>query len=144
MRTSSSVAVPLIEEEANPGVKEWADLVASWVTYLQAEDKSDATVITYRHAVTRKFLPFLIEIGWNGGLGGLTPEHFRHWLNSLKAEGCSGATRLLYRQAARSFFRFLKEEGEIAEGRSVKLSQENLERHVYKKRTPGFKYPDEM
>lgn len=111
---SSSVERFINAKGAEAPISEWRDLVRSWVTYLKAEDKSSATISNYEFGVTRRFLPWLVGIGWRGDLGGLSAEHFREWLNAMKDEGLKGASRLLYRQAVRSFFRFLKDEGEIA------------------------------
>lgn len=111
---SSSVALRLNAKDGEAPISEWGGLVRSWQVYLRAEDRSPNTIETYEHAVIGRFLPWLVDIGWKGDLGGLTPEHFREWLNAMKAGGLSGATRLLYRSGVRSFFKFLKAEGEIS------------------------------
>ena len=107
-----SSSVELSKNTAIP--EEWLDLLNSWAIAMKAEDLSPGTVEQYASMVKRSFFPFLAQMGWSGSLGALTAEHFRHWLNHLTDAGLAGATRLLRRQAVRSFYKFLKAEGEIA------------------------------
>jgi site-specific recombinase XerD len=95
-----------------PEHPDWPLLVASWSLALEADGYSENTRASYRKAV-RSLTGWLGEHHPDVAPAGLERAHLRGWLAEVRRTR-SGATARTWFSGARSFTRFLVEEGEAA------------------------------
>ena len=95
-------------------------LLQSFQTALEAAGLSSATERIYAFGV-RKLFAFLDRLGLDAPLSSVSAEHLREWLNHERRAGASPATIEALHKAARAFWRFLLEEGEVAENVTTRL-----------------------
>ena len=95
-------------------------LLQSLETALEAAGLSHATIRLYRHGI-RRLYAHLTYMGLDVPLAGVSAEHLREWLNAEKKSGASPATREALHKAARRFWAFLHEEGEVTENVAARL-----------------------
>jgi len=96
-----------------PEHPDWRLLVASWTLALEADGYSENTLASYRKAV-RNLTGWLGEHHPDLAPGDLERVHLRGWLAEVRRTR-SGATARTWFSGARSFTRFLVDEGEAAE-----------------------------
>jgi site-specific recombinase XerD len=97
---------------------EIAELVGEFTVMLQATNRSAATITIYRRGVD-SLETFLRERGMPVAVDAVAREHveaFFAWM--LTDAGYAPTTAKAYYDGIRQFFRWLEEEGEVAEGRN--------------------------
>ena len=115
--TTTSLASPPAPATTH---RDRARLLQSFETALEAAGLSPATIRLYRHGVGRLYA-HLDSMGLDAPLSGVSAEHLREWLNAERRAGASPATIDALHKAARRFWRFLGEEGEITEDVAARL-----------------------
>ena len=115
--TTTSLASPPPPATAH---RDRGRLLQSFSTALEAAGLSPATIRLYAHGV-RRLYAFLDRMGLDAPLSGVSAEHLREWLNAERCGGASPATIEGLHKAARRFWRFLGEEGEVSEDVAARL-----------------------
>ncbi len=89
------------------------DLARSWSVSLAAANLAENTRETYADSLA-SFIAFLTEPGMPTAVGSITREHVEAWTASLTQRYRASTVRNRY-TGVRMFFRWAKEEGEVAE-----------------------------
>jgi site-specific recombinase XerD len=94
-----------------------AELRPEFEVMLRATNRSTATIALYRRAVS--FLDdFLAERGMPQAVDAIAREHLEAFFASILERGYAPASAKAYYDGIRQFFRWVEEEGEVAEGRN--------------------------
>jgi site-specific recombinase XerD len=91
----------------------------SFMRRLRAENRSDSTQVTYSVAIDQ-FGAYLAEQGLPTAVVSITREHVESFLIHLQRKGLRPAVAQRFR-SVQQFFRFLDEEGEVAESPMRKM-----------------------
>lgn len=112
MTAKNKVTSSVQEGKTPPGTmpESWTRILGSWRLWAQSKDLSVGSIGLYGGKL-RTFLRWLHEdFGWQGDIENLTVEHLRHFLVHLQNSGLAGQTRLSYRSALRSLWKFLRDD----------------------------------
>ena len=115
--TTTSLASPLAPATAHT---DRGRLLQSFETALEAAGLSPATIRLYAHGI-RRLYSHLDSMGLDVPISSVSAEHLREWLNAERRGGAKPATIDALHKAARRFWRFLDEEGEITEDVAARL-----------------------
>lgn len=93
---------------------------ASFRRHLRAENRAATTLTTYTKAIDQ-LASFLAAQGMPGRVSGLRREHVESFLISLQERGLKPATVSQRFRSLQQFFKWLREEGEIAESPMIHM-----------------------
>lgn len=96
------------------------DLVVSWVRGLQAANRADATIRSYREGLAL-LSAYLEERGMPRSVEAVSREHIEEWVADILARRSPSTAHNRYSAAAR-FFKWCAAEGEIAESPMARMS----------------------
>lgn len=105
----------------------------SFLSYLKNEKRySGHTIVSYRNDV-RQFIKFLVDVYDGPQLSDLSHQHLRSWMVHLHEDGQSARTINRKISSIRSFFNYLKREGQISKNPAARIITPKIG-----KRLPNF------